>query len=93
MVTDDGIFWRSPRMTVAARDDGKRIDHATACARMLNASWQRCRAHFMHNVMAHADKKTKHSATSTMDPWIGTEFAKECVTALDDPDGLSLALA
>src|SRR5215470_6168092 len=31
-----------------------------AVAKVLNASWQRCRVHFMRNVLAHAGKQGRH---------------------------------
>jgi putative transposase len=44
-----------------------------AAARVLNASWQRCRVHFMRNAMAYAGK-TQRCIVSA---WIGTAFAQD----------------
>ena len=46
---------------------------------MLNASWQRCRVHFMRNAMAHAGKTQRRIVSA----WIGTAFAQ------DDADAAS----
>ena len=43
-----------------------------AVSRVLHASWQRCRVHFMRNVLAHAGKG-HHRLVSA---WIGTAFAE-----------------
>ena len=45
----------------------------TAAARVLNASWQRCRVHFMRNALAHAGKTQR----SVVAAWIGTAFAQD----------------
>ena len=50
-----------------------------ASARVLNASWQRCRVHFMRNAMAHAGKTQRRIVSA----WIGTAFAQ------DDADAAS----
>ncbi len=44
----------------------------TAVARVLHASWQRCRVHFMRNVLAHAGKGHRRLVSA----WIGTAFAE-----------------
>ena len=44
----------------------------TAVARVLNASWQRCRVHFMRNVLAHAGKQGRRVVSA----FIGTAFAQ-----------------
>jgi putative transposase len=44
-----------------------------AVARVLNASWQRCRVHFMRNAMAHAGKTQRRIVSA----WIGTAFAQD----------------
>jgi putative transposase len=44
-----------------------------AAARVLNASWQRCRVHFMRNAMAHAGKTQRRIVSA----WIGTAFAQD----------------
>ena len=43
-----------------------------AVARVLHASWQRCRVHFMRNVLAHAGKGHRRIVSA----WIGTAFAE-----------------
>jgi transposase-like protein len=50
-----------------------------ASARVLNASWQRCRVHFMRNAMAHSGKTQRRIVSA----WIGTAFAQ------DDADAAS----
>ena len=44
-----------------------------AADRVLNASWQRCRVHFMRNAMAHAGKTQRRIVAA----WIGTAFAQD----------------
>jgi len=44
-----------------------------AIARVLHASWQRCRVHFMRNVLAHAGKSQRRIVSA----WIGTAFAQD----------------
>jgi putative transposase len=44
-----------------------------AVARVLHASWQRCRVHFMRNVLAHAGKHGRRVVAA----FIGTAFAQE----------------
>ena len=44
-----------------------------AIAKVLNASWQRCRVHFMRNVLAHAGSQGRRVASA----FIGTAFAQE----------------
>ncbi len=43
-----------------------------AVAKVLNASWQRCRVHFMRNVLAHAGKHGRRVVSA----FIGTAFAQ-----------------
>jgi len=43
-----------------------------AVAKVLNASWQRCRIHFMRNVLAHAGKQRRRVVSA----FIGTAFAQ-----------------
>ena len=40
---------------------------------MLNATWQRCRVHFMRNVLAHAGKQGRRVVAA----FIGTAFAQD----------------
>lgn len=48
-----------------------------ALARVLNATWQRCRVHFMRNLLAHAGRNGRRLAAA----FIGTIFAQEDKTA------------
>src|ERR1700712_5146595 len=48
-----------------------------AVARVLNATWQRCRVHFMRNLLAHAGRNGRRLAAA----FIGTIFAQEDKTA------------
>jgi transposase-like protein len=43
-----------------------------AVAKVLHASWQRCRVHFMRNVLAHAGKQGRRVVSA----FIGTAFAQ-----------------
>lgn len=44
-----------------------------AAAKVLNASWQRCRVHFMRNAIAHAGKQGRRVVSA----FIGTAFAQD----------------
>jgi putative transposase len=44
-----------------------------AVAKVLNATWQRCRVHFMRNVLAHAGKQGRRVVAA----FIGTAFAQD----------------
>lgn len=44
-----------------------------AVSKVLNATWQRCRVHFMHNVLAHAGK----SGRRVVSAFIATAFAQD----------------
>jgi transposase-like protein len=44
-----------------------------AVSKVMNATWQRCRVHFMRNVMAHAGK----SGRRVVSAFIGTAFAQD----------------
>ncbi|MGL4964418.1 MAG: IS256 family transposase, partial [Inquilinus sp.] len=48
-----------------------------AAARVLNATWQRCRVHFMRNALAHAGK----SGRRVVSAFIATAFAEEDAAA------------
>jgi len=48
-----------------------------AVAKVANASWQRCRVHFMRNVLAHAGK----SGRRVVSAFIATAFAQDDATA------------
>jgi len=44
-----------------------------AIIKILGATWQRCRVHFMRNAMAHAGKSHRRIVSA----WIGTAFAQD----------------
>src|SRR5690242_2766924 len=44
-----------------------------AVAKVLSATWQRCRVHFMRNALAHAGKTQRRIVSA----WIGTAFAQD----------------
>ena len=48
-----------------------------AVAKVLNATWQRCRVHFMRNVLAHAGK----SGRRVVSAFIATAFAQDSAEA------------
>jgi len=48
-----------------------------AVSKVLNATWQRCRVHFMRNVLAHAGK----SGRRVVSAFIATAFAQETAEA------------
>lgn len=63
---------RGVKLVVSDAHDGLKA----AIAKILNATWQRCRFHFMRNAMAHAGKTQRRIVAA----WIGTAFAET------DPD-------
>jgi putative transposase len=48
-----------------------------AIIKVLGATWQRCRAHFMRNALAYAGKTQRRIASA----WIGTAFAQDDAAA------------
>src|SRR5258707_1132234 len=48
-----------------------------AVAKVLGATWQRCRVHFMRNAMAYAGKTQRRIVSA----WIGTAFAQDDAAA------------
>ena len=48
-----------------------------AISKVLNATWQRCRVHFMRNVLAHAGKQGRRVVSA----FIGTAFAQDDASA------------
>jgi len=48
-----------------------------AIGRVLHATWQRCRVHFMRNALAHAGKGHRRIVSA----WIGTAFAQDDAAA------------
>jgi transposase-like protein len=49
----------------------------TAVSRVLHATWQRCRVHFMRNAIAHTGKTQRRIVSA----WIGTAFAQDDAAA------------
>ncbi len=49
----------------------------TAAAKVLKATWQRCRVHFMRNALAHANKTQRRMVSAT----IATVFAQDSTEA------------
>ena len=45
----------------------------TAISKVLNATWQRCRVHFMRNALAYAGKTQRRIVSA----WVGTAFAQD----------------
>ena len=52
-------------------DDHKGLK--AAASRVLNATWQRCRVHFMHNLLAHAGRQGRRVVSA----FVATAFAQE----------------
>ena len=48
-----------------------------AITKILTATWQRCRVHFMRNALAHAGKTQRRIVSA----WIGTAFAQDDAAA------------
>jgi transposase-like protein len=59
---------RGVKLVVSDAHDGLKA----AITKVLNATWQRCRVHFMRNAMAHAGKTQRRIVAA----WIGTAFAE-----------------
>jgi len=59
---------RGVKLVVSDAHQGLKV----AVAKVLNASWQRCRIHFMRNVLAHAGKQGRRVVSA----FIGTAFAQ-----------------
>jgi transposase-like protein len=64
---------RSVKLVVSDAHEGIKA----AVAKVLNATWQRCRVHFMRNVLAHAGRQGRRVVSA----FIATAFAQ------DDADG------
>ena len=60
---------RGVRLVISDAHEGLK----TAVAKVLHASWQRCRVHFMRNVLAHAGKQGRRVVAA----FIATAFAQE----------------
>lgn len=63
---------RGVKLVVSDAHDGLKA----AITKVLNATWQRCRFHFMRNAMVHAGRTQRRIVAA----WIGTAFAEA------DPD-------
>jgi putative transposase len=59
---------RGVKLVISDAHDGLKA----AITKVLTATWQRCRFHFMRNAMAHAGKTQRR----IMAAWIGTAFAE-----------------
>ena len=59
---------REVKLVISGSHEGLKA----AVSRVLHASWQRCRVHFMRNVLAHAGK----GHCRLVSAWIGTAFAE-----------------
>jgi transposase-like protein len=64
---------RGVRLVVSDAHEGIKA----AIGKVLNATWQRCRVHFMRNVLAHAGK----SGRRVVSAFIATAFAQETAEA------------
>jgi putative transposase len=64
---------RGVKLTISDAHEGLKA----AVAKVLHASWQRCRVHFMRNALAHAGK----SGRRVVSAFIGTAFAQESAEA------------
>ena len=60
---------RGVKLVVSDAHEGLKV----AIAKVLGATWQRCRVHFMRNAMAHAGKTQRRIVSA----WIGTAFAQD----------------
>ena len=59
---------RGVKLVVSDAHDGLKA----AITRVLDATWQRCRVHFMRNAMAYAGKNQRRIVSA----WVGTAFAQ-----------------
>jgi len=59
---------RGVRLVISDAHEGLKA----AVAKVLHASWQRCRVHFMRNVLAHAGKQGRRVVAA----FIATAFAR-----------------
>jgi putative transposase len=66
------LAWRGLRGVKLVVSDAHE-ELKAAVARVLHASWQRCRVHFMRNVLVHAGKSGRRVVAA----FIGTAFAQE----------------
>jgi len=61
------------RLVISDAHEGLRA----AITKILSATWQRCRVHFMRNALAHAGKTQKRVVSA----WVGTAFAQDDAAA------------
>ena len=52
-----------------------------AVAKVLHASWQRCRVHFMRNVLAHAGKQGRHVVAAFIATFVAAAFVAVALVA------------
>lgn len=64
---------RGVRLVVSDAHEGLKA----AITKILNATWQRCRVHFMRNALAYAGKTQRRIVSA----WIGTAFAQDDAAA------------
>ena len=64
---------RGVKLVVSDAHDGLKA----AITKILCATWQRCRVHFMRNAMAHAGKTQRRIVSA----WVGTAFAQDDAAA------------
>jgi putative transposase len=64
---------RGVKLVVSDAHDGLKA----AITKILCATWQRCRVHFMRNAIAHAGKTQRRIVSA----WVGTAFAQDDATA------------
>jgi transposase-like protein len=64
---------RGVKLVVSDAHDGLKA----AITKILSATWQRCRVHFMRNAMAHAGKTQRRIVSA----WVGTAFAQNDAAA------------
>jgi putative transposase len=64
---------RGVKLVVSDAHDGLKA----AITKILSATWQRCRVHFMRNAIAHAGKTQRRIVSA----WVGTAFAQDDAVA------------
>jgi transposase-like protein len=68
---------RGVKLVVSDAHEGLKV----AIAKVLNTTWQRCRVHFMRNILAHAGKQGRRVVAA----FIGTAFAQDDADAARTP--------
>ncbi|MBU6499329.1 MAG: IS256 family transposase [Rhodospirillales bacterium] len=64
---------RGVKLVVSDAHEGLKV----AITKVLNATWQRCRVHFMRNALAYAGKTQRRIVSA----WVGTAFAQNDAAA------------